>query len=306
MPQQQYKRPGKFRLWMRKYYLPYLFISPFFILFLVFTVIPVFASLYLSFTDCNIRSLLDWSRLKMVGFENYKELFKDDIFIACLKNTFYFAFVNVPVILCLALTAGLVLNSQYMRIKGVFRTGYYIPSITTIVAVAVMFRWLYAYKFGLLYWLLSLVGINAPNFLVEPNWAMPAIIGLAVWKGTGINAIIYLAGLQSIPETFYDAAKIDGAGAVKVFRHITWPLLKPTTFYLLVMLTIGSLQLFEEPFMMTGGGPLNRTISVALYLYKQSFKFFNVGYGAAISYVLFLIILVITIVQYIYRPRVEY
>ena len=184
-----------------------------------------------------------------------------------------------------------------------FRVGYYLPSITTTVAIAVVWKWVLNPRYGILNWVLSFLGITGPSWLGDPKWAMPAIIMLVVWKGLGYNMIIFLAGLQNIPEHLYEAAQIDGANRIKQLVYITIPLLRPTTFFVTVMTTIGYLQLFAEPYMLTDGGPLNSTLSIVLYMYRHGFKFFNLGYASAIAYVLFAIIFIATLFQMKLRDK---
>jgi multiple sugar transport system permease protein len=188
-----------------------------------------------------------------------------------------------------------LLNSPLNRAKDLFRIGYYLPSITETVAIAVVWRWVLNSRYGILKQALEMVGLQSPNWLGDPAWAMPAIIMMAVWKGLGHNALIFLAGLQSIPSTVYEAAQIDGANGWEQFRFITLPLLAPTTFFVGTMTLIGYLQLFAEPYTLTDGGPLDATLSIVLYMYRHGFKFFNLGYASAMAYVLFGLIFVATL-----------
>lgn len=276
---------------------PWLFLAPALILLLVFMVIPVVASFAISLTDFNIRTLANWSYARPVWFANYAKLFQDELFWKALKNTLYFVSVGVPSGILLSLFLALLMNSPLTRAKGAFRIGYYLPSITETVAIAVVWRWLLNPRYGILKWGLDLLGIACPNWLGDPRWAMPAIIMMAVWKGLGHNILIFLAGLQGIPGTYYEAAQIDGANGFQQFRHITVPLLAPTTFFVAVMTLIGYLQLFAEPYVLTDGGPLDATLSIVLYMYRQGFKFFELGYASAMAYVLFAMIFVATLVM---------
>ncbi len=273
----------------------YMFLAPALILMAIFIVIPVVASFVISLTDFDIFALADWSNAEFIGFENFVRLFQDELFWKALKNTLYFVAVGMPLAVILALTLALLLNSPLNRAKSLFRVGYYLPSITETVAIAVVWRWVLNSRYGILKHALEIVGIQAPNWLGDPRWAMPAIIMMAVWKGLGHNALIFLAGLQSIPSTVYEAARIDGANGWTQFRYVTLPLLAPTTFFVGIMTLIGYLQLFAEPYTMTDGGPLDATLSIVLYMYRHGFKFFNLGYASAMAYVLFALIFIATL-----------
>jgi multiple sugar transport system permease protein len=265
----------------------------------LFFLLPIAASLLLSFTDFDIYALGAFGNMRLIGLENYARLARDPLFWISLRNTFYFVLVGGPLTLGVALGAALLLHSRLARWKGLFRTVYFAPYVTTLVAVAIVFRYLYHPRFGLLNRGLGFLGVAPIDWLGDPRWAMPAIILLAVWKNFGYAMIVFLAGLGAIPESVYEAARIDGAGPWAVFRRITIPLLGPTFLFLGVMTTIGYFQFFAEPYVMTGGGgPLNATLSTGLLMYKQGFRWWNMGYAAAISFVLFLIILAATFLQF--------
>ena len=189
------------------------------------------------------------------------------------------------------------MNSKRLRGKAFFRLLYFLPVVTNTAAMAVVWRWLFNYRFGLVNGLLSLLGIKGPNWLGDPAWAIPAIAAMVIWRGIGFNMLIFLAGLQGIPNYLYEAAAIDGANTWAMFRYITLPLLRPTTLLVTVMTLLGHIQLFEEAFIMTGGGPLNATLSVAMYIYRLGFRFFRLGYASSLAYVLFLIIFVVTLIR---------
>lgn len=191
----------------------------------------------------------------------------------------------------------LVLNRGFIRFKALFRIGFFIPCITTMVAVAVIWRWLYNPEFGLLNLGLKFLGLAGRNWLADEWLALPSLIVMAVWKGFGYNMIIFIAALQSIPECLYESAEIDGANDRQQFWHITLPMLRQTTFFVVIMTTIGYVQFFAEPYIMTGGGPLNQTMSVVLYMYQHGFKFYNLGYASSIAYVLFALIFFFTLLQ---------
>jgi len=214
-----------------------------------------------------------------------------------MSNTFYFVLVGGPLSVTVSLVMALLVNSKLVRFQSFFRTVYFVPVVTTLVAVAVVWRFLYHPRFGLLNYALSWFGINPVDWLGDPTWAMPAIILLSVWKGFGYNMIIFVAGLQSIPAELYEASRIDGAGGWQQFKSITLPLVVPTTFFVGVITMINNVQLFAEPYVMTQGGPANSTLSVVLLMYQQGFRWWNMGYSAAIAFVLFAIILAGALVQ---------
>ncbi|MEP6854323.1 MAG: sugar ABC transporter permease [Pedococcus sp.] len=270
---------------------------PFCILFLTFTVWPVLQSLFMSFTDTRSRDLKSPFAVDIVGLDNFTKALSDDQFLQAARNTAYFVLVGVPLTLTMALAAAVVLDRGISKFRSVFRLGFYLPVITSIVAVAVVWRFLLQDEYGLINTALSWVGINGPNWLGDPNWSMPALILMASWRNFGTAMIIFLAGLQAVPWMLHEAAAIDGAGAWQRFRHITLPMLKPTILFVSVTTGIGYLQFFEEPFVMTNGGPLNSTISMSMYTYKQ-FGFGNYGYAASLSYIIFIVIAVVTAIQF--------
>jgi multiple sugar transport system permease protein len=223
-----------------------------------------------------------------------------------MRNTALFLFAGGPLTLALALAAALLVNSKLARARGVFRTIFFAPYVTTLVAVAVVFRYLYHPRFGLIDRGLAFFGVPPIDWLGDPRWAMPAIILLAVWKNFGYATLLFVAGLQSIPESLYEAARMEGAGAWQIFRRITLPLLSPTLLFLGVMTTIGYFQFFAEPYVMTDGGkPLNATLSVGLLMYKNGFRWWNMGYGAAVAFVLFVVVLALTSILFWFQRREE-
>ncbi len=263
----------------------------------LFFFVPVLAALVLSFTDFDIYALGSFANARVVGFRNYTRLFEDPLFWTALKNTLYFLLVGGPLSVAVSLGAALLLNSRLTRFKSFFRFVYFAPVVTTLVAVAVVWRFLYHPRFGLLNYVLGLLGMNPIDWLGDPHWAMPAIILLAVWKNFGYNMIIFIAGLQNISASLYEAASIDGAGPWQQFTRITLPQLAPTTLFISVITMIGYFQLFAEPYVMTQGGPLNSTLSIVLLMYQQGFRWWNMGYAAAIAFVLFVIILAGSLIQ---------
>ena len=275
----------------------YWFIAPALALIAVFFFLPVAGALLLSFTDFDIYALGNLDNLRFVGLANYGRLLQDSLFWLALKNTLYFVLVGGPLSVGVSLLAALLLNSRLVRWQGWFRTALFLPVVTTLVAVAVVWRYLYQPRYGLLNYGLSRLGIAPIDWLGDPAWAMPAIILLAVWKNFGFNMIIFIAGLQNIPGHLYEAARIDGASGWQQFRHLTLPMLAPTFLFVAVITMIGYFQLFAEPYVMTQGGPSNRTLSVVLLMYQEGFRWWNMGYAAAVAFVLFAIILAATLVQ---------
>ena len=274
------------------------FALPFVIIFVVFMAGPILASLLLSFTDFGIADLRNPLGTDIIGLENFQQLFGDPKFWTALGNTAYFVVVGVPLTLGLGLAAAMALDRGITRLRTVFRVGFYLPVVTSIVAIAVVWRFVLDPDQGIVNLLLSYVGINGPDWLANPVLAMPSIIAMAVWRNLGFAMVIFLAGLQTIPAQLYEAASIDGASRWQAFRHVTVPMLRPTILFISVITTIGYLQLFEEPFVMTEGGPLDRTLSIAQYMYQQGFQFFHQGYSAAIAWVLFLLVAAVAFIQF--------
>lgn len=275
----------------------FFFLAPALIAIGIFFFIPVIAAFVLSFTDFDIYSLGNWKYARFVGIKNYIDLVNDPLFWKALTNTLYFLFVGGPLSIAMSLATALLLQSKVVRFKGIFRTAYFAPVVTTLVAVAVVWRFVYHPRFGLLNYALSFVGIDPIDWLGDPHWAMPAIILLAVWKNFGYNMIIFIAGLQNIPQELYEAADIDGAGKWQQFTAITIPMLAPTTLFITIITMIGYIQLFAEPYVMTQGGPQDATLSIVLMMYEQGFRWWNMGYSAAVAFILFAIILVASLIQ---------
>ncbi|HEX6938610.1 MAG TPA: sugar ABC transporter permease [Longimicrobiales bacterium] len=276
----------------------WLFIAPAVGLITVFFFLPVAAALVLSLTDFDIYAIADPSNLRFVGLRNYVELLRNPVFWTAVRNTFYFALVGGPLTVAVSLGAALLLNARAARFKAVFRTIYFAPFVTTLVAVAIVWRYLYHPQYGLLNYVLGWFGIEPIEWLSDPRWAMPAIILLAVWKNFGYNMLIFIAGLQTIPRSLYEAAELDGAGALGRFRHVTLPNLAPTFLFVGVITMIGYFQLFAEPYVMTAGGPLRSTTSLVLLMYEEGFRWWRMGAAAAIAFVLFLIVLAWTRLQF--------
>jgi len=273
------------------------FIGPSIILLLIFMLIPIIVSLTLSFTDFNVFAIYNWSNASFIGFQNYINLMKDPLFWRALLNTLYALVVAMPLTIILALSFAALINREATYFKNFFKVSFYLPSITNTVAIAIVWSWMLNPDYGLINWFLGLLGIKGPNWLGDPAWAMPSVIMLVVWKAVGYNIILFIAGLQNIPDYLYEAAELDGASRFQQFLHVTIPSLRPTIFFVTVMTIIGYLQLFEEPYMLTGGGPLDSTLSIVLYLYRQGFRFFKLGYASSIAFVLFIMIFALTFIQ---------
>ncbi len=273
------------------------FVAPALILIGVFFVLPVLAALALSFTDFDLYSIGDFANIRFVGLANYDALVHNPVFWLALKNTFYFALVTGPLTVSISLGAALLVNAPLVRARGLFRTIYFTPFVTTLVAVAIVWRYMYHPQYGLLNAFLGVFGIHPVNWLGDPHWAMPAIILMATWKNFGYNMLILIAGLQSIPEELYEAARLDGAGSIRRFRHVTLPMLGPTLLFVAVITMIGYFQVFTEPYVMTQGGPLKATTTVVLLMYEEGFRWWRMGVAASYAFALFLIILVGTMVQ---------
>ncbi|WP_394217602.1 carbohydrate ABC transporter permease [Halobacillus trueperi] len=280
---------------------PYMFISPAVLLLSLFSLIPILIAFFISFTDMNLKGLADWSSVSFVGLENYQSLFADDKFIKSIFNTIFYVVIGVPLVIICSLSIALLLNYGTSKLFTMFRAVYYLPSITNIIAVAVIWGYLYNTEYGLFNYLLSLLTVENVPWLQEPTIAKISLIILAVWKGIGINMIIFLAALQGIPKSYYEAAEMDGANRLQVLFNVTLPLLRYATFFVTVTTLIGWMQFFEEPFVMTDGGPLDGTISIALFIYKEGFQFSEFGYAAAASFVLFAMIIIVTMIQFKFR-----
>jgi multiple sugar transport system permease protein len=263
----------------------------------VFFVLPVLAALAMSLTDFDIYALADARNLRLVGLHNYGQLLQTPLFWRAVGNTLYFVVVGVPLSLAMSLGTALLLKSRLARFPGVFRTALFAPVVTTLVAVAVVWRYLFNPRYGWLNYALGGIGIGPIDWLGDPDWAMPAIIVFAVWKNFGYNMVIFLAGLQGIPEPLYEAARIDGASAWGQFRHVTLPMLAPIVAMANILTIAGYFQLFAEPYVMTQGGPLQSTVSVLYFMYEEGFKWWNLGSASAVAFLLFVVIFGVTAVQ---------
>ncbi|MEV3929766.1 MULTISPECIES: carbohydrate ABC transporter permease [unclassified Streptomyces] len=276
----------------------WLYSTPFLVLFLTFMAFPIVATLLMSFTDFGLRNVTNPFDAEFVGLENYTALADDEKFVKALFNTGYFVVLGVPLTIGSGLVAAVLLNSGIERFRTFFRVGFYVPVVTAIVAVAVIWRFVLDPSEGLIAGLGTQLGFSTPDFLGSETLAMPSLIMMAVWRNMGTAMVLFLAGLQAIPTDVREAAKLDGAGAFQEFRRITVPLLRPTMLYVAVMTTIGFLNVFEEPFVMTNGGPGDSTLTVSLHMYEQGFSFFHMGSASAMAYVLFTIVLAVTLLQF--------
>ncbi len=273
------------------------FVAPALLIIGVFFVLPVIAALAMSLTDFDIYALADLGNLRLAGLRNYARLLETPLFWQAFGNTLYFVVIGVPLSIATSFGAALLLHSRLVRFRAFFRTALFAPVVTTLVAVAVIWRYLFNTHYGLLNYGMGRLGLPPVDWLGDPHWAMPAIIVFAVWKNFGYNMIILLAGLQSIPEPLYEAARIDGASFWRQFRHVTLPMLAPIVAMVNILTIAGYFQLFAEPYVMTQGGPLQSTVSVLYFMYEEGFKWWNLGSASAVAFLLFLFIFGVTAVQ---------
>lgn len=275
----------------------YLFIAPQVLGVVLFVLGPIVFSFYLSFTEWDFMTAPNW-----IGLKNYAELFSDHLFWKVLGNTLYYTIGNIPLLIVFALLLALGLN-QEIRFVTVYRAVFFIPVITSVTAVALVWSWMYNPDFGVINTILRALGLPTPGWIASPEWAMPSIILMSVWQGVGYSMVIFLAGLQGVPRELYEAARIDGANSIACFTKITIPLLSPTTFFVLIMALINSFQVFAQPFMMTNGGPADSTYVMVLYIYRMAFRWFDMGKASALSWILFAMIFIVTIFQFKYSDR---
>jgi len=277
---------------------PYLYVLPTVVGLLLFSAGAVAVSFFMSFTQWDIVSSPEW-----VWLDNYVNLWHSDLFWEVFGNTLYFIILAVPLSVASSLALALVANTGLRGITF-FRTAYFLPVVSSMIAVALVWSWIFNPEYGLLNYLLRLLfGIRGPAWLDSTSWALPAMVIVTVWKGLGYSMVIFLAGLQNIPQDLYSAATIDGAGVWKRFRHITLPMLSPTTFFVLVITLINSFQVFEQTYVLTKGGPANSTLTMSYYIYQNAFQFFQMGKAAALSYVLFALVFGVTLMQFRVQKR---
>ncbi len=273
------------------------FVAPALLLMAVFFVGPVTSGLLLSLTDFDVYAIGSPSTARFVGLKNYATALVDPGFWRAVQNTLFFVVVGGPLTVVVSLAAALLLNARAVRFRGFFRTVYFAPVVTTLVAVAVVWRYLYHPHYGLLNYALGWIGVPPIDWLGDPLWAMPAIVLLAVWKNFGYAMLIFLAGLQTIEESLYEAASVDGAGSWRRFLHVTLPGLGPTFLFVTVTTMIGHFQLFAEPYVMTQGGPVGATRSLVLLMYEEGFRWWRIGEASTIAVLLLGITLIGAIVQ---------
>lgn len=289
------------RAWLRRDHeglAAFFFLLPNITGFLIFTALPVGAALFISFHDWDLLLGREW-----IGLENFRELlFDDDTFRDVMWNTAYFTFANVALSVAVGLGVAMLVNLS-LRGMTFFRSVFLLPYVTLTVALSLVWKWLYLPEVGVINQMLSWVGISGPNWLTSETWAMPALIILSVWKTFGYNMVLFLAGLQGIPEQLYDAAKVDGASGWQRFRDVTLPMLSPTLFFVVVISIIGSFQVFDQALIMTNGGPGTATTTMVLYIYNEGFQAYHMGYASAIAWALFAIVFAFTVFQFQIQKR---
>ena len=268
--------------------------APALVVIAVFFALPVVIGLALSLTDFDLYALADLSTLRFVGLDNYLRLLQTPLFWQALGNTLYFVAVGVPLSIALSLGAALLLNAGVARWQAFFRTALFAPVVTTVVAVAVIWRYLLHTRYGLINQTLAAVGIDPIDWLGDPHWSMPAIIVFATWKNFGYNMVILLAALQAVPRELYESARVDGAGTLRQFTDVTFPMLTPTLVMVGILTVSGYFQLFAEPYVMTQGGPLRSTVSALYFMYEEGFRWWNLGNASAVAFLLFVVIFAAT------------
>ncbi len=264
---------------------------------LLFFVLPVIASLFLSFTDFDIYALADIGNLRFVGLANYERLLENPLFWKAMTNSLLFVAVGTPFVTLLSLFAAMLVNSRWLKWRPIWRVALFAPYVTTLVATAVVWRYLLHTRYGLLNYILSAFGVPPIDWLGSPTASLPAILLFVGWKTFGYNMIIFLAALQTVPRELDEAARIDGAGWLTRLRHVTLPAIAPTLLLVSVLTVAGMFQLFAEPYVMTQGGPAQSTVTILYFMYEEGFKWWNLGSGAAVAFLLFLCILAVTLVQ---------
>lgn len=269
----------------------YLLISPYLLHVLVFVLFPVGFSVFLSFHEWNIIGPMNY-----VGTANYEKLFLDQYFIKSLRNTLVFLAIHIPLQIMVALGLAVILNEK-IWFRAFFRGAFFMPVVVSGVVVTILWQQLYGYEMGSINTFLMWLGFDRVGWLIDPVWAMPSIAIMATWKNVGLYVILFLVGLQSVPKSLYEASELEGATHWQQFWHITLPVINPTVIMVMILSTIGGFSLFIEPYVMTGGGPLNSTLSSVLYIYKQGFFYYHMGYAATLGLILALIILTVVFIQ---------
>ena len=275
----------------------YLFLTPVIAGLVLFSLWPILYSFFISLTEWDLLTRPLWR-----GFSTYIQLFRDQVFLKCLRNTLYYTIVLVPSIVVVSLALALAMN-QAVRGRTILRTIFFMPSVSSVVAIALLWSWLYQPEFGLLNYLLRLLGLRGVNWLGLPQWALPSVIIMNVWRNAGYLMVLFLAGLQGVPQEFYEAAEVDGANRWQRFRHVTLPLLSPTTFFIVVLQINWALQVFQEIFVMTEGGPAQSTTTMVYYIYVNGWRYFKMGKASALAWVLLVLIGILTAVQFAGQKR---
>ena len=270
----------------------YLLILPALIGFFVFMLYPMFTGVYLSFTAWG-----GFGPIKWVGLENWIKLLHDKHFLKAVWNTVYYTLGILAIGVPLALLLALLLNQKFLKGRNFFRAVYYLPVISMMVAVSMLWKWLLSPNHGLVNYFLGFIGLPKINWLLDPRWAMPGLILMSIWKGTGFNMVIFLAGLQGIPKMYYEAAEIDGANSWHKFRYVTLPLLSPTTYFIVITTMIHSFQIFQQAYILTEGGPREATTTIVYYIYKNAFEWFQMGYACTQAVLLLVILVLATLFQ---------
>ncbi len=281
----------KTKHFQKKKWLPYLLVSPYLIFVIVFVVFPVLFCFFLTFNKWNIIS-----PMKFIGVDNYSRLLHDRLFWKAIGNTLKFLLLHIPLQLVVSLFLAYLLN-QKIRAASFFRASFFMPVIVSGVVVTILWQQLLGYDAGLINKLLMSIGITKIGWLVNPDVAIYSIAVMATWKNVGLYVILFLVGLQTVPTQYYEAAKMEGATRWQQFYHITLPMINPTIFMVVILSTIGGFSLFIEPYIMTGGGPLNTTLSAVLYIYKQAFQYYNMGYSATLGFFYAVMIMTVVILQ---------
>ena len=281
----------KTKHFQKKKWLPYLLVSPYLIFVIVFVVFPVLFCFFLTFNKWNIIS-----PMKFIGVDNYSRLLHDRLFWKAIGNTLKFLLLHIPLQLAVSLFLAYLLN-QKIRAASFFRASFFMPVIVSGVVVTILWQQLFGYDAGLINKLLMSIGITKIGWLVNPDVAIYSIAVMATWKNVGLYVILFLVGLQTVPTQYYEAAKMEGATRWQQFYHITLPMINPTIFMVVILSTIGGFSLFIEPYIMTGGGPLNTTLSAVLYIYKQAFQYYNMGYSATLGFFYAVMIMTVVILQ---------
>ncbi len=282
---------NKKHLAISRKWLPYLLVSPYLVFVFVFVLFPVFFCLFLTFNKWNIIAPMHF-----IGIDNYKHLFKDKLFWLAIVNTLKFLLLHIPLQLIVSLLLAQLLNQQ-IKAKSFFRASFFMPVIVSGVVITILWQQLLGYDSGIINRLLTSIGISKVGWLVNPDVAIYSIAVMATWKNVGLYVILFLVGLQTVPPQYYEAAKLEGANKWQQFYHITLPMINPTIFMVVILSTIGGFSLFIEPYIMTGGGPMNQTLSAVLYIYKQAFQYYNMGYSATLGFFYALIIMTVVILQ---------